>query len=442
MTTAPLRPAPARLNWRQVGILYRREMRAAFRERTIVINSILIPIFLYPLLLWIAFTGMTLVMGQTEEVRSRVAIGPLPREHPGLLRRLQRNPDLDLFDLRVNRGDLERRIRFGSLDAALEFLPAETNSGLAGNFRARLTFDQSKDNSVVARERLTGVIDQYRRGWVRREASARGVAPAEWAGFTLAQQNVASKKQMGSFMLGLMLPAIFVVMVAVGCFYPAVDALAGERERNTWETLMSTAANRVSIVTAKYLYVTSLGGLAGALNLLAVLLTFKPIFAPMLERSGRTLETHFPLGALPLLAVAAVLLAGFIAAGMMIFASFARTFREGQAMTTPFYLLVLVPMIFLQSPGLQLSFPIALLPVFNLSLMVREAISGTFHWLPIAITLAASLAAIVVSIRLAAFILKFEDVVMGSFNGSFTRFVKERIFGNRAGAGSTPEAAL
>jgi sodium transport system permease protein len=310
-------------------------------------------------------------------------------------------------------------------------LPAHTNAALAANFRVRLTYDQSKENSVVARDRLTGVIDQYRRSWVRREATSRGIEPAEWQGFTMSSQNVASKKQMGSFMLGLMLPVIFVVMVAVGCFYPAVDALAGERERNTWETLMSTAANRVSIVTAKYLYVTSLGGLAGALNLLAVLLTFKPIFAPLLARSGRILETHFPLSAVPLLGLAAVLLAGFIAAGMMIFASFARSFREGQAMITPFYMLILLPMVFLQAPGLHLSIPMALVPIFNLTLMVREAISGTFHWLPIAVALAASLAAIALCIRLAAFILRFEDVVMGSFNGSLTRFLKERMFGRK-----------
>jgi len=169
-----------------------------------------------------------------------------------------------------------------------------------------------------------------------------------------------------------------------------------------------------------------------------VLLTFKPIFAPMLERAGRTLETHFPLAALPLLALAAVLLAGFIAAGMMIFASFARSFREGQAMITPFYLLVLLPMVFLQAPGLHLSLPIALLPIFNLTLMVREAISGTFHWLPIAVTLLASLAVIALCIHLAAFILRFEDVVMGSFHGSFTRFLKERVFQRRAAPAPSP----
>src|SRR5437660_8504899 len=73
---SPIAPAsyPTKLNWNQVGILYRREMRAAFRERTIVINSVLIPIFLYPLLLWIAFTGLTYIAGQSEGARLRIAL--------------------------------------------------------------------------------------------------------------------------------------------------------------------------------------------------------------------------------------------------------------------------------------------------------------------------------------------------------------------------------
>jgi sodium transport system permease protein len=224
-----------------------------------------------------------------------------------------------------------------------------------------------------------------------------------------------------------MLPVIFVVMVAMGCFNPAVDALAGERERNTWETLMSTAASRISIVAAKYLYVVSLGGLAGALNMLAVILTFKPILAPLLERAGSTIETTVPLGALPILLLAGLLLAGFVAAGMMIFAAFARSFKEGQAMITPFYMLILIPVVFLQMPGLKLSLPLACLPVVNVTLMVRETISGTFHWLPIGVTVAASLAIIALCLRLAAFILQHEDVVTGSYNGSFGRFLKDRM---------------
>ena len=417
-----------RLDWHEVKILYLRELRAALREKAIVINSILIPIFLYPLVMWAAFTGIMFVSGQTEGFTSRVLVREWPKGHPALRGKFERDKQIHLLELSKTTGNAEDKIKGGKLDALVEFLPAiGTNAALAGNFQARITFNESKERSATARKRVAATIERHRDDWLKREAEARGIDPAAWQGFTVSSRNVASKKQMGTFVLGMLLPVLFVVMVAIGCFYPAVDATAGERERNTWETLLSTAASRVSIVTAKYLYVTTLGGLAGILNLTAMALTMKPIFAPLADKTGDAIHFTVPLMALPVLALAALLLAGFVSAGMMIFAASARTFKEGQAMITPFYMLILLPVVFLQVPGLTFSLPLAFLPIVNLTMMVRAAVSGTFPLLQIGVTLFVSLALIAVCVRLAVFILQFEDVMLGSYNGSLNKFFNERI---------------
>jgi sodium transport system permease protein len=435
----PCSVAERRLRWREVWILYRREMLAAFRERTIVVNSILIPLFLYPFLLWAMFTGFSLVMGQTEGFVTRVGVANWPEGHEVLKRDLERNPRLNLVTL-TNREDARQKVLEGKLHAWLEFAPATgPAAGLPGNFEVKVLFDASKDRSVTARERVTGAIESYRHQWLNRESRNRGIEPDAWDAFSVEFRNVASKRQMGGFILGLMAPIIFVVMVAIGCFYPAVDAIAGERERGTWETLMSTAATRTSIAAAKYLYVASMGGIAGALNVTAVLLTVKPIFGHLLRGAGETIDFSIPLSALPALLLAAVLLAGFIAAGMMIFAAFARTFKEGQAMITPFYLLVLLPVVFLQTPGLKLTFPLALLPVVNITLMLREALGGSLSLGPAMVAVAASVAVIVLAIRLAAFILQFEDVVSGAFNGSMFSFIRNRVFKPRSARTAIPK---
>jgi len=267
-----------RLNWREVGVLYAREMRAALRERAIVLNSLLLPIFLYPLLLWAAFSGITFVMGQTEGFVCRAAVSGWPEAHPKLRLKLEHDDKFVLADL-TDLARAKQQIKTGQLDALLEFLPASgTKAALAGNFEARITYDSSRERSDEAHNRLSGTVERYRQEWLKREARKRGIDDAGWQGFVISSQNVASKKQMGAFILGLLAPVLFVVMVAVGCFYPAVDCIAGERERNTWETLMSTSASRLSVVTAKYLYVASLGGLAGILNLLVIVATLRPVF--------------------------------------------------------------------------------------------------------------------------------------------------------------------
>jgi sodium transport system permease protein len=403
-------------------------MRAALREKAIVLNSFLIPVFLYPLILWAAFSGMTFVMGQTEGFVCRAVVLGWPEAHPKLRLKLEHDDKLVLAEATTDVARTKQQIRNGQLDALLEFVPASgAKAAMAGNFEARITYDSSRERSDEAHSRLSGTVERYRQEWLKHEARKRGIDAAGWQGFAISAENVASKKQMGAFILGLIAPVLFVVMVAVGCFYPAVDCIAGERERNTWETLMSTAASRLSVVTAKYLYVASMGGLAGILNLLVMAATLRPVFAPLLERAGQHLECTISPGAFLVASVAALLLAGFVAAGMMIFASFARTFKEGQAMIMPFYMLIIVPVVFLQVPGIKFTPTLACVPIVNVTLMVREALSAAFHWLPIGLTVASSLLVIGLSLRLATFLLQFEDVVLGSFNGSFNKFIRQRL---------------
>jgi len=416
-----------RLHWGDVWVLYQRELRSALREKAIVLNSILIPVLLYPFLLWATLTGISYVTGRTEAFVCRVAVFQWPEGHPRLRLKLEHDDHFILAE-GESLASATNQLRSGKLDAVLEFLPATGSiAALPGNFAVRITSNGLQERSSEAAEKLRGIVDDYRQGWIRREAKARGIENAAWQGFTLARENRATQKQMGAFLLGLVAPVIFVVMVAVGCFYPAVDCTAGERERGTWETLMSTAASRLSVVTAKYLYVTTVGGLAGVLNLITIALTMKPIFGPLLARTGKTLESSIPFTALPVALVSAILLAGFIAAGMMLFAAFARTFKEGQAMITPFYMLTLIPIVFLQAPGLKLTFGLAAVPIVNVTLMVREALSDIYHWPQIAVCVLCSLAAISLVVRTATGLLKAEDLMVGSYNGSLLKFLSEKL---------------
>lgn len=434
---------PRAVDWRQVWIVYVRELRAAFREKAIVVNSVFVPLFLYPCLLWVALSGMMFVTGQNEKFTSRVAVIGWPDHHPKLRQELVRDGEMELHDSTPGRAALEQQIRLGQLDALLEFsAPTNAAAALPANFQARVTYDQSKDRSDWACRRVNQRLEEYREAWVKRESQKLGVTTAAWQGFTFSRRNVASERQMGRFLLGLMAPVIFVVMVAVGTFYPAVDSIAGERERQTWETLMSSSASRVSVVVAKYLYVTTLGGSAGLLNLLAIGLTVKPVFAPLMEQAGMNINFSIPAAALPVAVLVAVLLAGFIAAAMMMLASFARNFKEGQAMTAPFYMLVMLPVLFLQAPGMEFSLPLACVPIINLTLVLREALAGVFHWPQIVVSLLISLAVIVVCLRLAAGILELEELVAGASGGSWWQFARRRWFARPqpTGALSQPKA--
>ena len=147
------------------------------------------------------------------------------------------------------------------------------------------------------------------------------------------------------------------------------------------------------------------------------------ILAPMLERAGeKGMEFSIPWLAIPVVAAGTILLALFLAAGMMLLASFARTFKEGQSLVMPLYLLTILPVMLVR--GTPWNFSIALVPVLNVAIMFREAIAGRFDWPLIGLTLLVEAVLVVATLWLAAYVLQFEDFLVGSHGGSLVRFLR------------------
>ncbi len=94
------------LNLTDTGLVFLRELRGALRERSIVINVVLVPLFMYPVLLWLAYTGLSFVIGQTENFTARVMIVGDVGDDAALVREIQ---DADRVEL-VNRLELMDRL--------------------------------------------------------------------------------------------------------------------------------------------------------------------------------------------------------------------------------------------------------------------------------------------------------------------------------------------
>jgi sodium transport system permease protein len=170
-----------------------------------------------------------------------------------------------------------------------------------------------------------------------------------------------------------------------------------------------------------------MASVAGVLNVTAMMLTMKSVLSPLLGRAGEDFTFTIPLRSIPLILLVTVLLAMFIAAGMMILASFARTFKEGQSMVSPFYLATFMPVMFLQSPGIEFTPVLALIPIVNVAMVFREAIAGIYHWPLIGLTLTVESLCIVLALGLATAILRYEDYLLGSYSGSFAKFLRQRL---------------
>jgi sodium transport system permease protein len=416
------------MNPRDIWILYSNEIRSALRERSIVVNSILMPIFLYPVLLWVMFSAMTFIQGLNEGFTSRIAVvGELAGRHEDLLDSLESRGNVELVR-NLREDSAVSRVRRGELDAVLTFRSAEgAGSSLASNFVADVRYDGSEARSRNALLRIRRELEDYRAAWVQREAANLGMSPADQDLFAVADENVSTEEDLGSLILGMIVPLFLSIMVALGCFFPAVDTTAGERERSTWETLMTTSASRASVVSAKYLYVATMGVFAGVLNVLAIFVSIGAVISPLLAEN-EAITFRLPLLAIPVMMAGAIALALLLSAGMMILASFARTFKDGQAMVQPVYFAaILIPLLLGQQTDKTLTAGVASIPIANVAMMIRDAINGVFLWPYIVQSLIVDLLLVILCLSVARLILRFEDFLIGSFDGSFWRFARDRF---------------
>ena len=175
---------------------------------------------------------------------------------------------------------------------------------------------------------------------------------------------------------------LMIINLALCAFYPALDQTAGEKERGTFETLLSTPARKTEIVAGKFLAIFSLALFSAVLSLASMGLTMVTQIGQMANAAG---EANNPLAAIQIststiiiMLLILVPLAFFICSVMMSIALFARNFREAQHYVTPFYLAITMPAIAASFPTVELTQVTMLIPILNVALLFKELLIGNF----------------------------------------------------------------
>jgi sodium transport system permease protein len=312
MPTDPSRRVGSLL--RDAAIVFVNEIRIQFRDGHVLLSALLLPLLLYPLVFWATGEFITVGTGSLEKTASRIGVPSSAVAHP-LVARLGREAEARVLPVAGGAS----AVISGRVDAFLDLPP-----GGALDAPVTLFYDASRPRSVRARERLDIWLEAARRDALNEAFAERGETSGRTVVFGRETENVATPSEMGGFLLGMLLPLTMVGMTTMGAFYPAIDVLVGERERNTLETLLASGAGRAAIVAGKYLTVVAAAVVAGTLNLGSMLLTalqFLRSFDEMPEQ-GYAL----PPMAVPTLLLGSLLLGAFFGAAMILLASMARTF--------------------------------------------------------------------------------------------------------------------
>ncbi len=244
-----------------------------------------------------------------------------------------------------------------------------------------LVANLARDHSQLAQRRLQQVLDFWLNSWVSGELKSAGISTNLIAPLNIAQTDTSPDSVRRAMLWSKVLPFVMLVWALTGAFYPAIDLCAGEKERGTLETLLSSPARRNEIVWGKLFTVATFSISSALLNLFSMHATAGLIVKQLaLAGSSQAVDT---LGPLPIQALGWLILlllpmSAFFSALALAVAALARSTKEGQYYLMPL-LLVTLPLVSLPMiPSLSLNLGTSLVPVSGAIFLVRSLIEGRY----------------------------------------------------------------
>jgi sodium transport system permease protein len=236
-----------------------------------------------------------------------------------------------------------------------------------------IIYTTANEQSQLAFARLTLVLQRWMEEIVQSNLAASGVPPTAAKPFTVETADVAEQTSLhGAAIWSKLLPMLLLIWAMTGAFYPAVDLCAGEKERGTLETLLSSPAERSEIVLGKLLTIMFFSMLTASLNLASMALMGWFVLAKLPGLGAP------PVFAVPWLVAALVPVSALFSALCLALAAFARSTKEGQYYLMPLLLITLPLAMLPMASGVELTLGNSLIPVAGLMLLLRSALEGGY----------------------------------------------------------------
>lgn len=356
-------------------IILIKELTDMIRDRRTIFMMVVMPLVVIPLL---ATTAIKLTQSQIEKAKDkelRVAvIGETAA--PELFERLSKEENF--FLVTMTNADSARVMTAEQTLDGVVIIPQDFSEFVEGDKQAtiRLIF-KSSESLNAARRRIEAIIDQYDREIVNERIGRLQLDETLFDAIAIEREDVASTEEKFAENAGGFLPYIFIIFGFMGSIYPALDLGAGEKERGTLETILSSPASRFDIVMGKFLVVVLFSIATAFLAMLGVLIMVYQ-FLPTIE-TNITQTVMDMLGPRRIFIIMSMVLpvSAFFSAVALAISIFARSFKEAQSMMAPLNIIIILPAMIGMLPGFELSVVTAAIPILNLSLATKAILGGS-----------------------------------------------------------------
>jgi sodium transport system permease protein len=368
------------MSLRDIGVVYHKELIDSLRDRRTVISMTVVPLLLFPALtLGMGLLGATLMSRAKGEVPLVMVVGG--EDSPRVVEALKKNKKIQVVP---GSTDFEDQVSNKLVRAAI-ILPLGFDEAAEHGDAQTVSVDYYEGDikSELAMDTAETSLKDYRVTLAKQLVSERGVPGNLVEPFKVEKTNVAPPEKVAGSTLGGLIPYFVIILSLTGAMYPAMDLTAGEKERGTMETILTSPVSRTDLVLGKFFMVLTASLATALLSLTSMAVSFflaRNMIDKLVSEDNPTV--HYAIDPVGILAVLLMVLplSVLFAATLLAIALFAKSFREAQTYLSPLTVIVIMPAVAALLPGVELNTRTALIPILSTTLVGKELMAGNHPW--------------------------------------------------------------
>ncbi len=362
----------------------KKEFTDVLRDKRTILMMIVMPLLAIPLLMTIMIKVVQRQERKADEEQIDLAVVGAGYA-PGFFETLQADSQFVIRE-DVREADFESLIREDSLDAGI-VIPPDFQDRIGADEQASIAlYYRSSSSFKVAEQRLRGAVDSYDEEIVDGRIRRLSLDPNLFDAISIEARDISTMQEVLGKTVGGFLPYMFVIFMFTGAMYAGIDLSAGEKERGTLETLLSSPASRLEIVLGKFVVVAAIGIASALISMLGLYIGVRVAVGEIPPEALDVVWDILNWKVVAMIATLLLPLAAFFAAMILALAIQAKSFKEAQSILTPFSIVIILPVAFGLLPGIELNAQTAMIPILNVSLATKEVIAGTINPVHLAIS--------------------------------------------------------
>ena len=366
-------------------IIVKKELTELLRDKKTIINSIVLPTLLVPILIFGSIKVTEMIQKSQQEKTIKIGLVNAPKEFLDMVSK----DTLNQITTYNKVEDFKALIADETIQSAIVF-PQDWKTKMDSLTASEVQIfrNGTKDN---VNSRVSSLIEIYSAKLKEQRIAKLQIPTDKLTPIVENYIEVGEQKELFGKRIGGFIPYLFILTMWGGCLLAAVDLVTGEKERKTIETTLSLPISKFKVLLGKTIVASLLGFIPALLNLVGLILGLK--FIPGIPESlNLAINEMLSFQSITLILLLLIPFSLFLSGLIIALVAGATSFKEAQSKASPIIMLIIIPLVLALMPGIELTWSTVLVPVLNIGLGVKEIMAGTIDMVQYAVILVSLIA--------------------------------------------------